>query len=134
MHLRHLHISDLHLTGQVKEEDGRAVEWFNQNVVTYSMLEAIERLVREEDKAFDLIFISGDLAKRGKPEEYQVAEVFCQRLVEATSVPAERFFLVPGNHDVTRARSMSVTSSGGISSTTKTRLGASWAPQMPFQS
>ena len=104
MHLRYLHISDLHLTGEPKAEEGWAVEQFNQDMVTRSMLEAIERLVREENKAPDLIFISGDLVYSGKAEEYQVAEVFCQRLLDVTQVPAERLFLVPGNHDVDRGR------------------------------
>ncbi len=66
------------------------------------MLEAIQRLVRDEGQTLDLIVISGDLARRGKPEDYQVVEVFCQRLLTATGLPANRLFLAPGNHDVNR--------------------------------
>jgi 3',5'-cyclic AMP phosphodiesterase CpdA len=104
MCLRYLHISDLHLTGQPRDGEGWASEQFNQDIVTRSMIEAIQTLVRQNGKALDLIFITGDLAKRGKPEEYQVAEVFCRRLLEVTGVPAERLFLVPGNHDVDRGK------------------------------
>jgi len=104
MHLRYLHISDLHLTGQPKERDGWAVEQFNQDLVTRSMLDAIEELVRQDGQALDLIFITGDLAKRGKPEEYQVAQVLCQQLLKVTGVPAGRLFIVPGNHDVDRGK------------------------------
>ena len=100
MRLRYLHISDLHLTGQPKNREGWAAKQFNQDFVTRSMLEAVEELVQEGGKALDLIFITGDLAKRGKPQEYQVVEVFCQRLLDVTGLPAGRLFLVPGNHDV----------------------------------
>ena len=102
MHLRYLHISDLHLTGQPKDEEGWAVKQFNQDFVTRSLIDAVEKLVGEDGLALDLIFISGDLAQRGKAEEYEVAEVFCRRLLAATKLPAERLFLVPGNHDVDR--------------------------------
>ena len=100
--LRYLHISDLHLAGQPKDKAGWETEQFNQDFVTRSMLDAIETLVQREGKALDLIFITGDLAKQGKPEDYLVAEVFCRRLLEVTGVTAERLFLVPGNHDVDR--------------------------------
>jgi hypothetical protein len=99
MLLRYLHISDLHLTGQAGEGEGWAAEQFNQDVVTRSMLDAIATLDPP-----DLIFLSGDLAQRGKPDEYRVVEVFVQRLLAATGVPAERLFLVPGNHDVDRGQ------------------------------
>lgn len=45
MHLRYLHLSDLHLTGQPGEGEGWAAEQFNQDLVTRPMLEAIEALV-----------------------------------------------------------------------------------------
>jgi tetratricopeptide (TPR) repeat protein/predicted MPP superfamily phosphohydrolase len=99
MHLRYLHISDLHLTGQAGEGEGWAAEQFNQDAVTRRMLEAISALPPP-----DLIFLSGDLARRGKPDEYRVVEVFLQRLLEKTGVPVERLFLVPGNHDVDRGQ------------------------------
>jgi predicted MPP superfamily phosphohydrolase len=104
MRLRYLHISDLHLIGQPKDKSGWETEQFNQELVTRSMLDAIEVLVKRQDKSLDLIFITGDLAKRGRPEDYKVVEVFCRRLLEVTGVPAKRLFLVPGNHDVDRGQ------------------------------
>ncbi len=99
MCLRYLHISDLHLTGLPQKKKGSAVERFNQDMVTGSMLNAIENL----GKPFDLIFITGDLAKSGKSEQYEVVKVFCKGLLKATGLPPERLFVVPGNHDVDRA-------------------------------
>ncbi len=101
MYLRYLHISDLHLTGQSREKGG-SVEQFNQDMVTSSMLEKIKELVQREKKTFDLIFITGDLAKSGKAEDYEIVKVFCEELLNATGVPRERLFIVPGNHDVDR--------------------------------
>ena len=67
------------------------------------MLDAIEALVQREGKALDLIFITGDLAKQGKRDDYLVVEVFCCRLLEVAGVTSDRLFLVPGNHDVDRS-------------------------------
>ena len=44
MHLRYLHLSDLHLTGQPGEGEGWAAGQFNRDLVTRSMLDAIEAL------------------------------------------------------------------------------------------
>ncbi len=104
MHLRYLHISDLHLTGQRADKSSWAVEQFDQHLVTRSMLDAITKLVKKGSHGFDLVFITGDLAKRGQPDEYRVAEVFCEQLLEAARMPHERLFLVPGNHDVDRSQ------------------------------
>ncbi len=102
MNLTYLHISDLHLTGNPNGPEDWAAAQFNQDLVTSSMIAAIEKLIQKEQQSFDLIFITGDLAKRGKKEEYEVVQVFCERLLEATKVPSERLFIVPGNHDVNR--------------------------------
>lgn len=102
MLIRYLHISDLHLTRQAKGKAG--VEKSDQDMVTESMLKKIKKLTQEEKKTFDLIFITGDLAYGGKPDDYEVVEVFCERLLEATGVPRERLFLVPGNHDIDRSQ------------------------------
>jgi predicted MPP superfamily phosphohydrolase len=82
-------------------EGSWAVEQFEQDFVTTSMLNEIATVVQEDDP-LDMILVTGDLAKRGKHEEYQVVEVFCQRLLETSNVPPNRLYLVPGNHDVDR--------------------------------
>ena len=100
--LRYLHLSDLHLTYQETGGENWAVDQFNQDMVTRSMVDAIKELVQH--KPLDMILITGDLAKRGKREEYQVVDVFCERLLDVTGVPASRLYLVPGNHDVDRSK------------------------------
>ena len=91
MHLRYLHISDLHFSAEPGEDEGWAAKQFNQDFVTRSLVEAVEGLVKAPGEAFDLIFVTGDLAYSGRPNEYQVAEVFCRRLDEMVrSGPALR--------------------------------------------
>ncbi|MDM8550086.1 metallophosphoesterase [Desulfobacterales bacterium HSG2] len=91
--LRYLHLSDFHL----KKEADSPVAAFNQDIVTRSMLDMIGSL-----KKPDFVIITGDLAHGGKPEEYEVAEIFCDRLLETAKLDRQRLFLVPGNHDVSR--------------------------------
>ncbi len=99
MTLGYLHISDLHLSHGPNQ---RPVDAFNQDVVTNAMIKTIEDLVTQ-GAVIDFIIITGDLARYGKTEEYEVAEIFCEKLLKATGLPADRLFIVPGNHDVDRA-------------------------------
>ncbi len=101
MKLRILHISDLHFTHGERVGDDWPVEEFNRDMVTSSMVEFLKTLFEKENKP-DLIIITGDMAYGGKEDEYRVAEVFCERLLNACSIGKERLYIVPGNHDVDR--------------------------------
>lgn len=50
----------------------------------------------------DLVFFTGDLTDRAEPKEYEVAAVRIASILKILAVPRERFFAVPGNHDVKR--------------------------------
>jgi formylglycine-generating enzyme required for sulfatase activity len=52
----------------------------------------------------DLVLVTGDLAATGAAEEYQTAESALRALAQATQVPLGRVVVVPGNHDIDRAR------------------------------
>ena len=93
--IHYLHLSDLHLTGG---KTGDPVKSFNQDMVTKSMLDAI----RDLDHQPDFIIITGDLAQKGSADEYAVAEIFCNELLEAAGLKKDRLFIIPGNHDVDR--------------------------------
>jgi formylglycine-generating enzyme required for sulfatase activity/3',5'-cyclic AMP phosphodiesterase CpdA len=98
MKLNFLHLSDLHLTGDKKT---KAVTSFNQDIVLCSMLTKIEELKNNKND-FDFIVITGDIAFSGQSEDYQVAKVFCEKLLEITKLTRNRLFIVPGNHDINR--------------------------------
>jgi predicted phosphodiesterase len=51
----------------------------------------------------DVVFATGDIAYSGQPDEYEIASVFFDQLLEAASLNRRRLYVVPGNHDVDRA-------------------------------
>jgi predicted phosphodiesterase len=93
MRFRWLHISDCHL----KQDSAFG---------TQQALGAFLKCVEEESARgrFDAIFLTGDVAAHGKPDQYQRASELLDRLLEIAGVGPERVFVVPGNHDVDRAR------------------------------
>ena len=94
--IRFLHLSDLHLRPAPgnRYDQGRVLKGL------------IKLLSRDRDEfPLDLIFITGDLAFAGIAEEYAVVEQFLTDLLNATGVPPERVFVVPGNHDIDRRTS-----------------------------
>ena len=97
MKIQYLHISDLHLTSL---DSKNAVDAFNQDVVTHSIIKKVAEL----DGEIDFIIITGDLARYGKAEEFDVAEVFCDKLLETAGLDKRRLFFVPGNHDLDRSK------------------------------
>jgi 3',5'-cyclic AMP phosphodiesterase CpdA len=101
MKLNYLHISDLHFTYKDMKGDSWTVNAFNQNIVASSMIESIKKIV-DEGRSFDFIIITGDIVQSGKREEFQVAEIFINKLLEISGLPKQRLYLTPGNHDINR--------------------------------
>lgn len=59
-------------------------------------------LLRQE-RSIDIVCFSGDLAFQGRREDYEFAgQTFLEPLLEVADIKLERFFCVPGNHDVDR--------------------------------
>jgi len=92
---RWLHLSDIHF----KEEE----RWD-----TRATLRALQRKLGElidAGCAPDLVFVTGDIAFSGKAREYEQATRFFKELNGRLKLdPKDRWFLVPGNHDVDRSR------------------------------
>lgn len=91
--IRFLHISDLHLRPATTRR-------YDQDRVLEGLLALLAR--DRPEFPLDLIFVTGDLAHGGKPDEYTQVVELLERLVDVTGVPPERIFVVPGNHDVDR--------------------------------
>lgn len=94
--LRILHLSDLHI-GKERPEDGWRVERV--------MGEAWNRNLADirQDGPIDLICFTGDLAQKGHAHEYARLTAVIANLLALTGCPIERFFCVPGNHDIDRS-------------------------------
>lgn len=105
MNITWLHLSDLHFTSSGK---------YNSRIVLRSLLNDIGLLIEQKDLKPSFIIISGDIANTSQTQEYSVARVFLDKLLEITGVHKNRLFLVPGNHDVDR-NAISVLSSNARS-------------------
>lgn len=57
-------------------------------------------LCNQQIGAVDAILISGDIAYKGDPEEYEVAAQWLEELADAVACSRANVLTVPGNHDV----------------------------------
>lgn len=91
--LRWIHLSDLHFEGDQK--------WQRRASMKALIRHAVEE--KEDGRAPDFLFCTGDVANRGRPEEFDQARRFFDELVAKLEIDAaEQLFIVPGNHDVDR--------------------------------
>ena len=99
--LRLLHLSDLHEAGA----RSRAV-WRRRRVLGEAFRQNLDELTADGTPV-DLVCFTGDVAAAGLPAEYGWATDFVASVLEHLSLPATRFFVVPGNHDIQRDRAAS---------------------------
>lgn len=91
-----LHLSDFHF--QTPEQRS-----WDQNCVLRPLLIDVREQIMSAGLRPDFILVSGDIAFQGTPEEYALAQVFFDELLQAAELSKERLFVVPGNHDVDRS-------------------------------
>ena len=96
------HLSDFHF--EAGQDDGRdeVMAALLDDLAMFAGKRPPER--GAEHVPLDFVLVTGDVAYSGKAEEYAAAAAFFAKLSDATGVPRRRIFLVPGNHDVDRAR------------------------------
>ncbi|MGO8752389.1 MAG: metallophosphoesterase family protein [Thermoguttaceae bacterium] len=93
--IRILHLSDFHFSNRRKWDTDRV----------FLGLAAVIRGFQAQGLAPDLVAITGDIAKTGKPEDYQEAEKWldgCLLPALGEGFPREHLLMVPGNHDADR--------------------------------
>jgi WD40 repeat protein len=66
------------------------------------LLDDLTRLRGEQDLVPQLVLVSGDLTEHGMPSEYDRFVEFLEEFRGQLDLPASRFVLVPGDHDVNR--------------------------------
>ncbi len=90
-----LHLSDWHQRGSD----------FDRSVVRDALIDDLRQRhqLSQALQRVDFIVFSGDLAFSGVKDEFDAASrEFLTPVLEATQVPRDRVFLVPGNHDLDR--------------------------------
>jgi len=89
-----LHLSDLHF--QHREDN------FESELAYSKLLDDLKQL----ETSIDCVFITGDIAYSGEEKEYKIATEFFHKVSASLNVPNNRFFFVPGNHDILRNDTM----------------------------
>lgn len=88
-----LHLSDIHISDS---------HFVDQKVIIDALVKDIEAQ-KNNGIAYDLIVFSGDLISKGSYSDVNqklAEEEFVAPLLKAASVTSDRFFMVPGNHDL----------------------------------
>ncbi len=95
MTIRWLHLSDTHF---------REEELWDRRATLRALIAKVGEL-KAKGLAPDMVFVTGDIAWSGKAKEYEQATRFFHELNKVLELdPKDRWFLVPGNHDVDRSR------------------------------
>jgi 3',5'-cyclic AMP phosphodiesterase CpdA len=81
----------------------RESDSWSRDVVLKALVDQV-RAQRKNGQVFDFILLTGDLAYSGKAGEYAPVARFVETLCEASDVPLDRTYCVPGNHDIDRDR------------------------------
>ena len=92
------HISDLHLMMDASPVD--------QQIVLSALFRDIES-ERNKIGKIDAVFFTGDLVGKGKyaaNSHHFISDNFIDPLLRSTGISANRFFMVPGNHDFEQTR------------------------------
>jgi 3',5'-cyclic AMP phosphodiesterase CpdA/DNA polymerase III delta prime subunit len=82
-----LHLSDLHF-GSSENADN----WYNQ--LAEDLYQELKCL------PLDVLILSGDIANKSTPEEYNAAKQFINKISEEFHLQPEQIVIVPGNHDL----------------------------------
>ena len=94
--LRILHVSDLHARGPLKKTAWRWAAVLNDFLSDGNT----DRI--QDDGPIDLVCFTGDATFSGRSREYREAEDIFASLLDKLELPRDRFFIVPGNHDIRR--------------------------------
>ena len=90
-----MHLSDLHVSGE---------DWQRDDVLG-ALVRDLPELLSDRELRPDLLLVTGDIASRGRREDYDGAFSLLERISRVLGLErTEHVFMVPGNHDVDRSR------------------------------
>jgi DNA repair exonuclease SbcCD nuclease subunit len=96
-----LHLSDLHFgPGEVEDDDWKTpIAFATRDGRRQHLTQVIELLPATPD----FVIVSGDITIAGRPDGFRLFnEIIDGFITDKKLPPADRFIVVPGNHDVTR--------------------------------
>ena len=88
-----LHLSDLHF-GNTKD----ANLWYSQ--LADDLEQLLPQIEPSHSSSLDALIISGDIANRSLPEEYDAAEQFIKSIMIDFGLKQRQVAIIPGNHDL----------------------------------
>ena len=103
--LLHLHISYLQERAPFEgmPEHRKAIIGLDKEARGYVLGESFSTALGEIAKTgVDLVCFTGDVADWGHPQEYLAATRRVEQILKILDLPKDRFYAVPGNHDVQR--------------------------------
>lgn len=89
-----LHLSDLHFGAEGKKETALAHR--------ANALNGFLKIIADQSWKPQILVISGDIAYKGKKEDYVQAETWLNEICRSLDIPPECIVIVPGNHDLDR--------------------------------
>ncbi len=106
--LRILHISDIHFRWAPDPNSDRAEDIRRETPMRTRVID--DKAWRDniadllDDGPINLICLTGDIADRGNPEEYEQATRFVEKLLAALNLTKSHLLVIPGNHDIDRSK------------------------------
>lgn len=96
--IRLLHLSDIHFRKPwcLKPREDR------DSTVRQLIIDDAVTFINTTNINFDAILVTGDIAYKALPEEFEAAANWFTELAEAIGLPPSNVFVVPGNHDINR--------------------------------
>ena len=86
-----VHLSDFHFNEKSRAEI---------KVVLDALIKDQKKLIKDEGLRPDAIVISGDIAYSADQSDYNLASDWLNKISKELKVPINRFYIIPGNHDV----------------------------------
>ncbi|MBF0173906.1 MAG: metallophosphoesterase, partial [Magnetococcales bacterium] len=91
-----LHLSDLHFGEHCRFAEMDPAELGERTAKSVQE-------VLPKNQRLDLVIVTGDLTEQAKPNQFRQVHAFLDALAGAAGINRDRFVLLPGNHDVSRA-------------------------------
>lgn len=92
-------ISDLHIGTAARAKDFCTITDENSSAIVENFIEDFNELIDKESIEATHLLIAGDITNRGDYLEFDLAEKRIKDIAQKLSIPEEKIFFVPGNHD-----------------------------------